>query len=81
MEQINDSIRRCEEQGRTAVLIIIHPDTYREFLLEMAKRFGYSAIFCIGTLPSKYNGVNIIRTSLVKDFFVVDDRSWAEQEF
>jgi len=79
LAQIHEAIRLCSKANREPVLILIHPATLA-MLIE--QEYGLDKLWET-SMRSKQTvfGYDIIETLKVKDFFVVDNRSWAEQKW
>lgn len=83
-DMISDAVALCIEVGREPMLIVIHPKVFCELIDEFDEYRLMSDVSrrMIKRDPSFhgfYRGMMVIVNSRVKDFFIVDDRSWAEQ--
>jgi len=77
--QIREGLRLCRVANGKPVLVLINPHT---LAILMEQEFGLDKLFFHGLEEAKtVFGIEIIETDKVKDFFVVDDRSWAEQKW
>ena len=94
LDQISEAKRLCIEAGRKPVLILIHPDTYIKLRRECNDLAYCNPKFEPEQHPSPLDqmtaahyeletvfGIKIRIEPLVKDFFLVDDRSWNEQKW
>ena len=78
VRQIQEAMSLCYEAGREPVALLVNQKVLEALNQELRKTF---------MLPSPDNPFNITLFGLpvllakVKDFYLVDNRSWAEQKF
>jgi hypothetical protein len=76
--QIQEAMMLCYKAGREPVALLVNQEVLEVLNQELRKTF---------MLPSSDNPFNITLFGLpvllakVKDFYLVDNRSWAEQKF
>ncbi|MDH5460200.1 MAG: hypothetical protein OEY95_07350 [Candidatus Bathyarchaeota archaeon] len=68
-KQIQEAIELCMKANRKPSLILINPEVLIKFKEEVGS--DIETIF----------GIEYIEHPKIKDFFIVDDRSWTEQKF
>lgn len=77
VRQIQEAMSLCYEAGREPVALLVNPE-----VLDVLKQELKTSM-----LPLADNPINIklfglpILVAKVKDFYLVDNRSWAEQKF
>jgi len=87
-DMIMETIALCREADREPVLIVMNPKTFTKLVDELD---GFSKLFSgllytmyklrHPTFFGTYQGISVIVSPKVKDFFIVDNRSWAEQKW
>jgi len=79
--EIQEAIRLCLEAGREPIALLINPkvlDTLSQKLENYLP--GNASLNRIAGL-NKIFGLTVFEHPSVKDFYLVDDRSWAEQKW
>ena len=73
--EIQEAIKLCVEAGRKPILILINPEV-SDRLSEELKNYPPGTISFNEIL-----GLKVIEDQKIKDFYIVDERSWAEQKW
>jgi peptide deformylase len=75
INKIQEAIKLCLESGRKPTLILINPEV-SDKLSEELKSYPEGIIGF-----NKILGLQVIENQKIKDFYIVDDRSWWEQKW
>jgi len=75
VRQIQEAIGLCMKAGREPIALVVNPKVLNKLHEDPLLSTGYSSAFL-----SKLFGLPIFLAN-VKDFYLVDNRSWAEQKF
>ena len=84
LDQIVEAISNCKEANREPIMILVNPNVYEAIRQEVSMK---ERIFCNthpisgGVVRETLFGLDIVRNFSVKDFLIIDDRSWYEQKF
>ncbi|MGB8780560.1 MAG: hypothetical protein WCD81_07925 [Candidatus Bathyarchaeia archaeon] len=78
IEQVEEAIKLCKEAGREPIALVINPKVldkiYEELRRSTQPNFPRAYIM-------KLFDLTIVEHVKARDFFIVDNRSWAEQKF
>ncbi len=75
--EMAEAIKLCKEAGREPVAFLINPKLADKLTKELKEHQQASAIIGL----NKIFELTVFEHSKIKDFYLVDDRSWAEQKF
>lgn len=84
LTQIQEAIRLCKEAGREPIALVVNPKALDKLYEDLRKSTEEDFLRSTGSSSaylSKLWGLTIFEHEKVKDFYLVDNRSWAEQKW
>lgn len=84
LRQIQEAISLCREAGRKPIALVVNPKVLDKLYLDLQKSTNRNFLRSTGFSSariSKLFGLTVFEHAKVKDFYLVDDRSWAEQKW
>ena len=75
LSEIQEALKLCMDAGHKPILILINPEVADQ-LIDEVKNYPPEIIGLDAIL-----GFKVIEEKKIKDFYIVDDRSWAEQKW
>jgi hypothetical protein len=84
LTQIQEAIRLCREAGRKPIALVFNPKVLEKLYEDLQNSgeqdfrlsTGYSSAYM-----KKLLGLTIFEHPEIKDFYLIDNRSWAEQKW
>jgi hypothetical protein len=79
LAQIQEAIRLCREAGRQPIALLINPVVSGRLTQELVHERENYPVRIVDL--DKLFGLTVFEHRKVKDFYLVDNRSWAEQKW
>jgi hypothetical protein len=84
LTEIQEAIRLCKEARREPIALVFNPKVLDKLYLDLQKSTNPNFLRSTGfsnARISKLFGLTVFEHAKIKDFYLVDNRSWAEQKW